>query len=52
MTGLRDEKFALKRTYDDMNGLVEGIEQQFQYTLKNHENDFLNAYRGHMSKVT
>lgn len=35
-----------------MNQLVNGIEEQFTYVLNQHENDFLNAYKGHMSKVT
>ena len=35
-----------------MNTCVDNIENQFVRVLVNHENDFMQAYRGHMMKVS
>lgn len=53
-TGLvnEDKELEVHRvSVNTMNKCVDNIENQFEAVLKNHEKDFMAAYRGHMTKV-
>lgn len=34
-----------------MTEFVDGIDGQFEFVIKSHEEDFISAYHGHMTKV-
>jgi len=51
MTGLQDPTKGGLENYEKLNGLADRIDEQFAAVLSKHENDFLNAYKGHMVKV-
>eukprot|EP00347_Sterkiella_histriomuscorum_P006538 403352386 len=52
VTGLIDQNQQPHiQTQQNLDKCVDGIETQFQTVLGRHENDFVQAYRGHMQKV-
>ncbi|CDW90797.1 UNKNOWN [Stylonychia lemnae] len=52
VTGLLERQRAPHiETQQKLEKCVDGIEDQFGNVLNRHENDFVNAYRGHMVKV-
>lgn len=54
LTGLTDEELQKKPHFvslDVLMGCVFSIDSHFKRVLVTHENDFMSAYQGHMTKV-